>query len=263
MRIAVCIKQVPSSGNVSVDPATHKLLRDSNEVEVNPSDLNALTAAIELKKRCGGTVDVFTMGPEAARKALATALAMGADEGYLLTDRAFGGSDTLGTAKVLAAGFAKAGPYDLILCGDVSSDGATGQVGPMLAQLLGLPSVCQVKAFESAENGALVVRRSCRANEVRLRCALPCLATVAFGSNVPIRPTLRSQMKANKRALQVLTNDMLCLNAAEVGLGAAKSVVTSTYASETTGQTAKMLAGTPAEVAAQILALIAKEEDDR
>lgn len=262
MRIAVCIKQVPSSGNVQVDPDTHKLIRDNNEVEVNPSDLNAVTAALELRASCGGTVDVFTMGPEAAKKAVATCYAMGADGGYLLTDRAFGGSDTLGTARVLAAGLRDAGEYDLYLCGDISSDGATGQVGPMLAQLLGVPSVSGVRSVEAGE-GAVTVLRPCGERNVRLRCALPCLLTVGLGSNTPVRPTLRSQMKANRKAVTSLTNAELQLAPATVGLHAARSVVTSTYAPEQRRRQAELLSSDPAEAAEQILNLIAREEDRR
>ena len=133
MNIAVLIKQVPVSNDVSVDPVTHALVRASSEGMINPSDLNAIEAALVLKEQTEGKVVVFTMGPPDAEKALRDAMALGCDESCLITDRVFGGADTIATAKVLAEGIKKYGEFDLIMGGALSADGATGQVGAMVA----------------------------------------------------------------------------------------------------------------------------------
>ena len=129
MDIAVLIKQVPVSNDVSVDPETHALIRSSSEGMINPADLNAIEAAMVLKEQTGGKVAVFTMGPTDAEKALRDAMALGCDESCLITDRCLAGGDTIATAKVLARSIEKYGKFDLILSGALSADGATGQVG--------------------------------------------------------------------------------------------------------------------------------------
>ena len=129
MNIAVLIKQVPVSNDVSVDPETHALVRASSEGMINPADLNAIEAAMVLKEQTEGKVVVFTMGPPDAEKALRDAMAMGCDESCLITDRCLAGGDTIATAKVLARSIEKFGKFDLILSGALSADGATGQVG--------------------------------------------------------------------------------------------------------------------------------------
>lgn len=255
MKIAVLIKQVPASNDVAIDPQTHCLIRENTEMTVNPSDLNALTAAIELRQQCGGTVTVFSMGPDIAKKALHTALAMGADEAYLVSDRCFGGGDTLGTAKVLVAALNHTGRYDLVLAGDISSDGATGQVGHMAAEMLGVPCGADCRRIE-AEGDALSVVRQWKDQKVRVRISLPCMVTVGLGSNQIILPTIRSQMKANKREIPVLTNTELGLDPEEIGKRGAKSLVTDTYARASSQHHAQMLTGSPAEIAAQIKSLI-------
>lgn len=150
MKIAVCIKQVPVSDQIEIDPNTHQMIRANAELTINPADMNALTEAIKLKNAFGGSVDVYTMGAESAKAALYTAIAVGADEGYLITDRTFAGGDSLGTAKVLAKAMEYVTHYDLIICGSLSSDGATGQVGPMIAELMGIPSVTEVLSLPAA-----------------------------------------------------------------------------------------------------------------
>lgn len=258
MNIAVLIKQVPASNDVTVDPNTHCLIRENTEMTVNPSDLNALTAAIELKRQAGGKVTVLTMGPPDAKKALHTALAMGTDEAWLVTDRCFGGGDTLGTAKVLKAALDHTGPFDLVLAGDASSDGATGQVGPMVAELLGIPCAADARKLE-LEGEKVSVLRQWKSQKVRVRMELPCMVTVGLGSNQPILPTIRSQMKANKVEIPALTNQELALDPAVIGMPGAKSLVTDTLAREGGQRKAEMLTGTPEEIAKRIKALMDEE----
>ena len=259
MNIAVLMKQVPATNDAAMDPVTHCLVRTGTELAVNPSDLNALTAAIELRRELGGTVTAFSMGPPEAKKVLYTALATGADEAYLITDRCFGGGDTLATARVLTAALRHTGAYDLVLAGDSSSDGATGQVGPMAAELLGIPCAADARRIEAAD-GALTVLRQWKEQKVRVRVQLPCLVTVGLGSNQVLLPTLRSQMKANRREIPELTNRELGLDPGTVGKRGAKSLVTDTYAREGGQRRARMLTGSPGEIAARIKALIEEAE---
>ena len=255
MNIAVLIKQVPASNDVAIDPVTHCLVRENTEMTVNLSDLNALTAAIELRQKLGGTITAFSMGPAEAKKALYTALATGADDAYLITDRCFGGGDTLGTAKVLAAALRHTGVYDLVMAGDISSDGATGQVGHMVAELLGIPCAADARRIET-EDGGLQVLRQWKDQKIRVRVKLPCMVTVGLGSNQVILPTLRSQMKANKREIPELTNAELGLDPESIGKRGAKSLVTDTYARGGSQHHAQMLTGSAGEIAAQIKVLI-------
>ena len=129
MKIAVCIKQVPDTSEIKIDPVKHTLIRDGVPAIVNPYDKNAVEAAVQLKEKHGGEVTVITMGLPAAKKALKECLAMGCDHAYLVTDRAFGGADTYATSYTLAETLRKLGPFDLILCGKQAIDGDTGQTG--------------------------------------------------------------------------------------------------------------------------------------
>ena len=258
MRIAVLIKQVPVDNEVRVDPETYCLIRDNTEMTVNPADLNAVTAGIRLRDELGGTVSVFTMGPESADKALKTCIAMGADEAFLITDAAFGGGDTLGTARVLAEALRFSGGYDLVLAGDASADGATGQVGEMTAELLGIPCAADARSLVW-KDGGIEILRNYKDRKVRIRAELPCMVTCGIGCNRPILPTLRSQMKANKLSIPRITNRELKLRPEIVGKIGARSVVTGLYMRETGQKQAVMLEGSAAQIAARIRELIGQE----
>ncbi|WP_295360074.1 electron transfer flavoprotein subunit beta/FixA family protein [uncultured Pseudoramibacter sp.] len=226
MKIAICVKYVPVDSKVQVDPAIHALLRGSGAGEINPSDRYAVEMARRLKKD-GDTLDVFTMGPADAVRALKVVLALGADHAYLLNDKAFAGSDTLGTAKVLAAALTQYGPYDVVLMGSASNDGATGQVGPMLAQMLGVPDV--TNAVEAETDGKTVVLKKKDGNTLyTLKTALPALASVPFGANTPELPTLRHQVAANQREFDTVSAADLGLDPDTLGQAGAKSIVTDT-----------------------------------
>ena len=189
MKIAVLIKQVPVSNDVSVDQETHALVRSSSEGMINPADLNAIESAMLLKEQTEGSVTVFTMGPVEAEKALRDAMALGCDESCLLTDRSFAGGDTIATAKVLAEGIRKYGIFDLILCGALSSDGATGQVGAMTAEYLGIPHVAEVQGIKY-ENGAECIEalKKFQDKQFRISTKLPALMSVGLRhSEVSVR----------------------------------------------------------------------------
>lgn len=160
MNIAVLIKQVPVSNDVSVDPETHALVRASSEGMINPADLNAIESAMVLKEQTEGKVVVFTMGPPDAEKALRDAMAMGCDESCLITDRCLAGGDTIATAKVLAESIGRYGTFDLILSGALSADGATGQVGAMVAEYMGINLSNTKSAVYSLHSLSFIVARN-------------------------------------------------------------------------------------------------------
>ena len=158
MKIIVCIKQVPNTSEVKINPETKTLIRDGVESIINPDDKNALEAALKIKDEKGAKVVVVSMGPMQAKEALLEALAMGADSAYLISDRKFGGSDTWATATILAAAIEKIGDYDLIICGRQAIDGDTAQVGPEIAEFLNIPQVTYAKELE-LKDGAVRVKR--------------------------------------------------------------------------------------------------------
>ncbi|MDR1979706.1 MAG: electron transfer flavoprotein subunit beta/FixA family protein [Synergistaceae bacterium] len=259
MNIAVCIKQVPVSNNVSVDPVTHVLVRDSAENMLNPADANALEEAVSLKERYGGKVVAFTMGPPAADKALRTAAAMGADELVLITDRVFAGADTLATAKALAESVRRCGAFDLILTGSESSDGATGQVGPMVAECLTLPHLTEVRSVEALEAGCLRGVKKFKNSGARVSVRLPAVLTLSYGCNDPRLPTFSSQIAAKKKTVIVHTNEDLALPEDAVGLSGSPTEVVDSFEPEKK-KNAAFLSGSSAEIAEKILTLIQEKK---
>ena len=160
MNIVVCIKQVPDSTNVRINPETNTLMREGVASIINPFDAYALEEGVRLKEKHGGKVTVISMGPPQVEAALREAISLGADETVLLSDRAFAGADTLATAYTLAAGIRKLGGADLILMGRQAIDGDTGQVGPGVAENLGLPHVTDVRKIESIDAEGTIDRKS-------------------------------------------------------------------------------------------------------
>ncbi|MGE5708187.1 MAG: electron transfer flavoprotein subunit beta, partial [Bacteroidota bacterium] len=167
MQIIVCIKQVPDTTEVRIDPKTGTMIRDGVPSIINPDDKSGLEAALRLKEEVGGTVTVLTMGPPQAEAALKEAIAMGADRAILLTDRVFAGADTWATSKALAGALKKLS-YDLVIAGRQAIDGDTAQVGPQIAEHLGLPHVAYVGEI-SPESNRLVVKRMFEDGYQRIR----------------------------------------------------------------------------------------------
>ena len=261
MKIAVLIKQVPVSNNISVDPETHALVRGTSEGMINPADLNAIEEAIKLKEKTEGEVVVFTMGPPDAEKSLRDAMAMGCDKSCLITDRAFAGGDTIATAKVIVKAVEKYGKFDLLLCGALSSDGATGQVGAMVAEYLSLPHVAEVQGIEynQGEGPRIKVAKKYQGAMVKLQCELPALVTVSFGCNEPRLATLRSKRGAKNKPMEVYTNKELSMRPEDAGLTGSPTIVTDSYPPDHSKK-AKILVGTPEEIAKQIMDLIEIEK---
>jgi len=261
MKIAVLIKHVPVSNDVSVDPDTHALIRANSEGMINPADLNAIEAALVLKEQTGGQVTVFTMGPPDAEKSLRDAMAMGCDDSCLVTDRCFAGGDTIATAKVLAAGIKHYGEFDLILGGALSSDGATGQVGAMVSEYLQIPHISEIHQMDYEEEAVdkLNAVKKYQGNQFCLQTSLPALLTVCFGANIPRLATLRTKRAAKSKPLAIYTNEDLKFPPHETGLAGSPTEVIDSFEPESKKK-AKFISGTPEEAAREIKALIQKEE---
>jgi electron transfer flavoprotein beta subunit len=220
MKIVVCIKQVPGTTEVKIDPETHTLIREGSEAIINPFDLYALEEGIRLKEKYGGTVTVLTMGPPQAEEALREALSYGADEAVLVTDRAFAGSDTWATSITLAAAIRalKSAPVDIVLMGRQAIDGDTGQVGPETAEQLGIPHVTEVKLIERIEGNVVTLRRMLEHGYLQLRVPLPVLLTVVKEINVPRPASFKGKLRARNAVIPRIGLTELNLSAKEVGL---------------------------------------------
>jgi len=196
----VLVKQVPDTANI-----TGKAMKEDGTVNraalpaiFNPEDLNALEMALQIKEEYGGEVTVLTMGPPRAAEVLREALYRGADRAILLTDRMTAGSDTLATSYALACAVERLvrdfGDYDLVLCGRQAIDGDTAQVGPQVAEKLGVPQITYAEAIEEMQNGNLVARRALPLGTETVKCVLPCLLTVVSSANRPRPPSARRMM---------------------------------------------------------------------
>ena len=233
MNIVVCIKQVPGSTQVKINPETGTLMRDSVEAVVNPFDEYAIEEAIRLKEKyAGSTVKVITMGPPQADEALRSAIAMGADEGFLISDRAFAGSDTWATSYTIAKGIKKIGGADIIICGKQAIDGDTAQVGPGVAEMLGLPFVAWVKKIEEVTDTTVRVERMMEEGYEVVEVPRPCLLTVVKEINTPRMASLKGKMKAKKAEIIKLTADMLDVDPNRIGMKGSPTQVLRSFVPE-------------------------------
>jgi electron transfer flavoprotein beta subunit len=204
LNIVVCIKQVPDTTDVKINPETNTLIRDGVASIINPFDVYAIEESLRLREKFGGIVNILSMGPPQVDASLREAISLGADEAYLLTDRAFAGSDTLATAYTLSAGIRKLGPIDIILMGRQAIDGDTGQVGPEVAENLGIPHLTDVKKIESIEaDGTVILQRTLEEGYLRIKVKLPIVVTVVKEINEPRLPSLRGKMNAKKKEIAV------------------------------------------------------------
>lgn len=194
MEILVCIKQVPETNEVEVDEKTGVLKREGIDSKMNPYDLYAIETALRLKEERGGRVTVITMGPPQARVIVKEAFMMGADAGYILSDRKFAGADTLATGYTLASGIEKAGSFDLIICGMQTTDGDTAQVGPAIAEILGIPHVAYVRRIVSAADHSLIVEQDMAESVEVVEVRYPALITVTKEINQPRLPSFRRKL---------------------------------------------------------------------
>ena len=229
MRIIVPIKQVPETKSVKMDEKTGTVIRDGVEAIINPLDLYAIETAVQLKEKSGGTVTVISMGPPKAEKALREAVAMGADDAALVSDKAFAGSDTWATSYILGEAIKKLGVFDLIICGERATDGDTGQVGPELASYLNLPVATYVCGIEEFDAAACVVKRLLEEGVETLSVAIPALLTVVKEVSEPRLPTYAGKKKAKKMEMPVYGMEDLPLDPGKIGLKGSPTRVVKIY----------------------------------
>ena len=235
MKIVVCVKQVPDTAHVKLDPETHTLKREGVESILNPFDLFALEAALRIREELGGEVHAVTMGPPQAADVLKECISYGVNEGLLLSDRAFAGADTWATTAALAAGVKYLGGADLIICGKQAVDGDTAQVGPGLAQRLNLPHVAFVKALKETKEDGLVVERQMDDGYDVVKLPLPALITVVREVGEPRPPSLKGKMRAKKYQPAVAGVSELGLDPNDVGLAGSPTQVVKVFAPQASG----------------------------
>ena len=232
MNIIVLIKQVPNTTEVKLDPKTGSLIREGIESIINPDDRQALEAAISLKEVHGGKVTVISMGPAQAIDAISEALGMGADEGILLSDKAFAGADTWATSITLGKAIEKVGEYDLIFSGRQAIDGDTAQIGPQVAEHLGIPQVTYSCAIEKIEKDGMIVKRRLEEGFERVQCALPALLTVIGELNEPRNPKVGSLIDAcrEKAPIEIWNAADIGVQTRDMGLEGSLTHVIKTFA---------------------------------
>lgn len=205
MNIVVCIKQVPGTSKVEVDPVTGVLKRDGIDTKMNPYDLYALETAIRLKEKLGGTIKVITMGPPQAKEVIMEAYAMGADEGTIISDRKFAGADVLATSYTISQGVRKLGDFDIILCGKQTTDGDTAQVGPEMAEYLNIPHISNVRSIKETKDNALVVEMDMPNTIEVAEIKFPCLITVEKDINQPRLPSFRKKVATKNKEIRMIS----------------------------------------------------------
>ena len=209
MEILVCIKQVPGSNKVEVDPVTGVLKRSGADSKMNPYDLFALEVGLKLREKYGGKVSVISMGPPQAKAVIYEAFAMGADEGALITDRKFGGADVLATGYTLSQGIRRFGKFDIIICGLQTTDGDTAQVGPEVSEQLGIPCVCNVSSIGEADESGIKVSMEMSEDVEEVKIAFPCLITVQKDIMQPRLPSYkRGKATKDKKITEYTLADM-------------------------------------------------------
>ncbi|MBC7288072.1 MAG: electron transfer flavoprotein subunit beta/FixA family protein [Armatimonadetes bacterium] len=259
MRVVVCIKQVPATDEVRIDPQTKTLIREGVPMTINPLDDYALETALRIKDAVGAEIIAISMGPPSAEQVLRHALGMGCDEAVLLSDRAMAGADTLATARVLAAAVRKVGDVDLVVCGDHSSDGDTGSVGPQVAELLGLPQVTFALSAQ-VEDGVLRVRRLLPGVIETVEVPLPALITVLKSPERVRRPNLLRLRRAQERQISVWGVQELGLDRHEVGMYGSPTKVLDLFTPPPRPGAQKFVVS-PGEAAARIAAIVCGEAD--
>lgn len=235
MNIIVCVKQVPDAKDVRLDPKTNTLAREGVESIMNPYDRHALEEAVAIKERQGGMVTVLTMGPPQAEAVLREAIACGADEGVLISDRAFAGADTWATSYTLAMAVKSLGDFDLILCGKQAIDGDTAQVGPGLACRLGLPFATCVQKTRNVSADAIEIERMMDDGFDVVRLPLPALLTVVKDINEPRVASLKGKMRAKKIEIKNFSAAYICADPQCIGLAGSPTQVVRVFSPEPRG----------------------------
>lgn len=259
MKILVCVKQVPNTNEVKINPKTGTLIRDGVESILNPDDDNALEAALQIKDNNEGTtVTVISMGPPQAADVLIECMAKGADDGILLSSRAFGGADTWATSNTIAGAIKKIEDYDIIFAGRQAIDGDTAQVGPQIAERLGIPQVTYVEEVVKCEKGKLTVKRQLEDGYEIIEIPTPCLLTAVKELNTPRYMSVGGIYEAYEKEITVWSEKDIPVNPDEIGINASPTKVFRSFTPEPKGR-GMMVEGTPKEVAVQVVEELKKK----
>ncbi len=245
MNIIVCIKQVPDTAEVRINPETNTLIREGVPSIINPYDLHAIEAALQIKEKTGAKITVITMGPPQAEDALREAISMGADEVRLISDRAFAGADTWATSYALYKAIEKLG-YDIILCGKQAIDGDTAQVGPEVAEFLNIPHIAYIRKVEDVSDKSIKVQRLMDEGYDVVESPLPVLLTVVKELNTPRLPSLKGKMAAKKAVITKMDLNAIGAEPENVGLKGSPTQVKNIFAPQSKADR-KMLSGSVEE----------------
>jgi electron transfer flavoprotein alpha/beta subunit len=255
LNVVVCVKAVPDpkeADQIRIDPVTKALTRGNVPLVLNPLDKNAVEEALQIKERRGAQVTVVSMGPPEAAKIVRECLALGADQGLLLTDRAFGGADAYATAYTLAKGIEKLGRPDAVFCGMASSDGSTEWVGPMLSTFLGMPVVAMVKEIMESEGNQWQVKAIVENGYRLVQVNLPAVLTVTRDLNEPRALSFSGIVKARKKDIREWGMADLGVDEESVGLKGSPTIVSDMMTRERKRQ-AEIITGTLEEKVERLL----------
>jgi len=255
LNIVVCIKPVPDShywDKLRLDPKTNLLRREGIPIAISPLDKNAIEEALRIREARGGKVTVISMGPPNTVEILASAYALGVDEAALLTDRAFAGADTLATAAALVSGIKKSGEFDLILLGNESLDGSTGQVGPQVAELLDIPSVTHVEKIDFVDDDTLRVRSKIEHGYMIIETKLPATLAVTGEINEPRIPSVFGALWATEKEIKQWSADDAGADSEKIGLSGSPTYVPK-VANIEMKRRGEVLQGDPSEIARQLV----------
>ena len=256
MHIVVCIKSVPDTTEVRFDPETNTLMRDQVAAIINPFDMWAIEEGLRLRDRFGGQVTALSMGPPKAINELREAVAMGCDQAVLLCDRAFAGADTWATAYTLSRAIDKLAPYDVILCGRQAMDGDTGQVGPGIANQLGIPQLTYVARLRELDlaTGMLTVERLLEEGREIVTAPLPALVTVVKDINQPRYPTFRGIRRAKRMEIPTWGPVDVAADESRIGLNGSPTQVVRIFSPQKREGQVELLPGDTPEAQAEALA---------
>lgn len=255
MNIIVCVKQVPGTNEVKMNKETNTIIREGVEAIINPFDTYAIEEGIRLKEQTQGKVTAMSMGIPSVAELLKEAIALGVDDAVLLSDRAFAGADSLATAYALSMGIKRIGDYDLIICGKQATDGDTAQVGPSVAEKLGIPHTTYVRKIEEIKPGYIRCQRMTEDGYEVIEMTLPAVITVVKEINEPRLPSLKGMMRAKKAAVDVWTAQDIGADPELCGLKGSPTQVISTFV-PVHDVKSEMIAGEPDEQAKRLAEML-------
>ena len=253
MKIVVCIKQVPATNDAKIDPETKRIIREGLKAILNPFDTYAVEEAVQLRDKFGGEVIVISMGPEKASLVIQEAISVGADRGILLSDRAFGGSDTWATSYVISKAIEKIGDVDLVICGKQAVDGDTAQVGPGIAAHLDWLQATYVMAVEDVSTDTIKVKRMHEDGYDICELNFPAVITVVKGINTPRVPTLKGRLTSTKSEIPVWKPADIGAELGKIGLDGSPTRVVKTAPPPPRNSVSKRITGTSEECAKELV----------